>query len=390
MDYKELVKKSVNENLIRIVLSKPVNAGFASKITLRPVKIREKLFFQVTKSVGSKESNTVKEIHENLNEKEAEKFLTEMIPGFFLQGLFESEEGGFSVLANKKGTVTVVKNKSVSGKKESLDHNREKKYILREGTPIPFMMDLGVMTDDGRVTKNRYDKYRQINRYLEFVEDCLSSLHTEREITIIDFGCGKSYLTFALYYYLVELKKLNIRVIGLDLKTDVIKECNRLKNRYGYKKLEFIEGDIEHFEGVEKVDMVISLHACDTATDYALFKAVKWGADVIMAVPCCQHELNREKGSEVLAGVTEYGILKERMSAIFTDAMRANLLKQEGYDAQILEFIDMEHTPKNLLIRAVKGKKTMLTKNEVKAQASLVELAGKEITLEKLLRDRNS
>lgn len=390
MDYKELVKKSVNENLIRVVLSKPVDSGFAAKITMRPVKIREKLLFQITKSVGSKASNTVKEIHENLNQKEAEKFLAEMIPGFFLQGLFEGEEGGYSVLANKKGTVTVVKNKTVSGKKESLDHNREKKYILKEGVPVPFMVDLGVMTADGRVTRNRYDKYRQINRYLEFVEDCLGSLHTEREITIIDFGCGKSYLTFALYYYLVELKKLNIRVIGLDLKTDVIKECNRLKNKYKYNKLEFIEGDIEHFEGVDKVDMVISLHACDTATDYALFKAVKWGADVIMAVPCCQHELNKGKGSEVLAGVTEYGILKERMSAIFTDAMRANLLKQEGYETQILEFIDMEHTPKNLLIRAVKGKKTMLSKSELKAQDALVELAGKEITLEKLLRDRNS
>lgn len=386
MDYKELIEKSVNEKLIRIVLSKPCKADFASKVAIRPVLIREKLYYQVTKTVGSKEKNTVKEMHENMSASEAVNFLKEMIPEFFLQGLFESEGEGYSVLANRKGTVTVVKNKTVSGKKESLEHNREKKYILKEGVAVPFMVDLGVMTPDGRVTKNRYDKYRQINRYLEFVEDCIGSLHTEREITIIDFGCGKSYLTFALYYYLVELKKLNIRVIGLDLKTDVIKECNRLKNKYRYNKLEFIEGDIEHFEGVEKVDMVISLHACDTATDYALYKAIKWDADVIMAVPCCQHELNRGKGNEILAGVNEYGILKERMAAIFTDAMRANLLKQEGYETQILEFIDMEHTPKNLLIRAVKGKKSMMAQGEVKAMDNLNMLAGKGITLERLLR----
>ena len=249
------------------------------------------------------------------------------------------------------------------------------------------MVDLGVMTQDGKIVRSKYDKFRQINRYLEIVADVIPSLDTSRTITVIDFGCGKSYLTFALYYYLVKLKGIKADIIGLDLKSDVIAECNKLKNKYKYESLKFIEGDIGKFEGVDKVDMVITLHACDTATDYALHKAITWGAEVIMAVPCCQHELNRFKNSPVLSAVSEYGILKERMSAIFTDAMRAGLLTQAGYDTQILEFIDMEHTPKNLLIRGVKKNRMVPGKALSKSLESLTELAGGEITLKKLLRD---
>jgi len=389
MNYTELVKSVANEKLIRIVLSKPAKNAAASKASIRPVKVKEKLLFQVTKSVGSKESNTCREVHENLTAKELEAYLVNSIPTEFLNGLFETTEAGYSVLSNKKGTITVVKNKTVTGKKESLDHNRTKNYLIREGTPVPFMVDLGVMMPDGKVTKAKYDKFRQINRYLEFVDDIVDKLNTGKEITIIDFGCGKSYLTFALYYYLVELKKIKARIIGLDLKTDVINECNRLKKKYRYDNLQFIEGDIEHFEGVDHVDMVMTLHACDTATDYALYKAIKWDADVIMAVPCCQHELNRGKGSTELLGVNQYGLLKERMAAIFTDAMRANILTEAGYDTQILEFIDMEHTPKNLLIRGVKSGKSMVAPTFIKREEELIKLAGGEITLEKLLKQAN-
>lgn len=388
MDYKTLIDQSVNKDMVRIVLSKPMKPDEVSKAAIRPVIIREKLFFQVTKSVGSKKNNTCKEIHENLTDKELKKYLESAVPSMFLQGLFECTNEGFTVLANKKGTVTVVKNKSVTGKKENCDHNRTKNYLIAEGTPVPFMVDLGVMMPDGKVTKAKYDKFRQINRYLEFVDDVADSLDKDKEITIIDFGCGKSYLTFALYYYLTVLKKRKAHVIGLDLKTDVIRECSKLAHKYKYERLEFIEGDIEHFTGVDEVDMVISLHACDTATDFALYKAIKWDAKVIMAVPCCQHELNGKINSPKLAGVTDYGILKDRLSAVITDAMRANALKEAGYDTQILEFIDMEHTPKNLLIRAVKSGKMVNSKGVSAKEGKLEELAGSDITLLRLLQGK--
>ena len=387
MTYKELIESITEENLIRIVLSKPVKGAEASKSCIRPVKIKDKLYFQVTESVGSKESNTLKEIHSNLNRKELSAYLEREIPHSFLQGLFETENAGFSVLASKKGTVTVVKNKTVTGKKENTDHNRTKNYLLKEGIAVPFLVDLGVMTPDGRVTKAKYDKFRQINRYLEFVEDVAGNFEKDRPLTIIDFGCGKSYLTFALYYYLRELKGLDVNIYGLDLKTDVIAECNCLRKKYRYDHLKFIEGDIEHFDEVDHVDMVMTLHACDTATDFAIYKAIKWDAEVIMAVPCCQHELNRQKPAAELSGVSQYGILKERMAAIFTDAMRANLLTQSGYDTQILEFIDMEHTPKNLLIRAVKKGRSMAAPSEIKKEEELIRLAGGNITLERLLKE---
>ena len=244
----------------------------------------------------------------------------------------------------------------------SLSHNRTKKYVLQEGVPVPFLVDLGVMTAEGKVVKSRYDKFRQINRFLEFIEDVLPELPKDREVTILDFGCGKSYLTFAIYYYLHELKGYDIRIIGLDLKTDVIYACNQLAKKYGYRKLKFMEGNIADYTGSDEVDMVVTLHACDTATDFALAKAVGWKAKVILSVPCCQHEVNRQIANETLAPLFSYGLIKERMAALVTDAMRAEYLKREGYDTQILEFIDMEHTPKNILIRAIytgnKGKNT--------------------------------
>lgn len=248
------------------------------------------------------------------------------------------------------------------------------------------MVGLGVQTPDGKVTKARYDKFRQINRYLEFIEDVLSELPTERTIRIIDFGCGKSYLTFAMYYYIHELQGRDIEVTGLDLKTEVIENCNQLAQRLNYDKLHFERGDISTYEGADAVDMVVSLHACDTATDFALEKAVKWGAKVIMAVPCCQHELNRQIKCDVLQPILKYGLIKERMSALITDALRANLLEEQGYDTQILEFIDMEHTPKNLLIRAVKrnGMKPKSRETDISKVTDFLQVRP---ALEMLLRE---
>ena len=262
-------------------------------------------------------------------------------------------------------------------------HNRVKQYILREGVPVPFLIDLGVMNEQGKIVHARYDKFRQINRFLEFIEDILPRLSRDREVTILDFGCGKSYLTFAMYYYLRELKGYDVNIIGLDLKTDVIEKCNSLAGRYGYEKLHFYHGDIADYEGVSSVDMVVTLHACDTATDYALAKAVEWGAEVILSVPCCQHEINKQIKNEMLEPVLRYGILKERMSALITDAVRANLLESKGYETQILEFIDMEHMPKNLLIRAVRTGK----KSDISSTQDMLTALNIHPTLNRLLNE---
>lgn len=224
---------------------------------------------------------------------------------------------------------------------------------------------MGVQTEEGKIVKAKYDKFKQINRFLEFIEDILPTLPKGRTLRVIDFGCGKSYLTFAVYYFLKELRGMDIEITGLDLKKDVIQRCNELAEKYKYEGLHFLQGDISTYEGERKeesgmgrgiseerkVDMVITLHACDTATDYALAKAVEWGAEVILSVPCCQHEVNKQINCEELMPVLKYGLLKERVSALITDAVRANVLEENGYEVQILEFIDMEHTPKNILIR---------------------------------------
>lgn len=233
-------------------------------------------------------------------------------------------------------------------------------------------MDLGVQTKEGKIVHAKYDKFRQINRFLEIIDDILPALSKERTVRILDFGCGKSYLTFAAYYYLHEIKGYDLQVTGLDLKEDVIEKCNRLKEKYGYAGLQFEKGNIKDYTGVDQVDMVITLHACDTATDYALEKAVKWGAEVILSVPCCQHELNQQIQCDALEPVLKYGIIKERMSALITDALRAEKLTACGYETQILEFIDMEHTPKNLMIRGIK--KQIGKEDKEKKEKQLLEI----------------
>ena len=386
MTFDELLAEAVSESLIRMVFSKPKKDAFSTKMKVRPVAVKGKILFQATTALGQKEKNTYKEVHENLSGSELIDKINSVFPGTYMQALIETKSGGYTVLSGKKGNITIRKNSGEPGKLD-LNHNREKNYLIPEGTYIPFMVDLGVMTQSGMIVKAKYDKFKQINRYLEFIDDIVENLPKDREITIVDFGCGKSYLTFALYYYLVIKNNRRAQIIGLDLKTDVIIECNRLRDKYGYEGLKFLEGDIEHYESDTNVDMVISLHACDTATDYALYKGIIWNASVIMAVPCCQHELNKSISSPELEGVLQYGILKDRICAAITDAMRANLLKECGYQTQILEFIDMEHTPKNVLIRAIKGKQKMHSHSEIDKEIKLRELTGSGITLEKLLSD---
>ncbi|RKJ49944.1 SAM-dependent methyltransferase, partial [Butyricicoccus sp. 1XD8-22] len=234
----------------------------------------------------------------------------------------------------------------------NLSHNRKKKYLLDEATPYPFLIRLGVQTTDGKVKKQKFDKFKQINRFLEFIHDCLDYLPKDKQVRILDFGSGKSYLTFALYYYLKVEKGLNINVTGLDLKKEVIEECRQIANDLNYEDLEFLVGDINDYNSETSVDMVVTLHACDVATDMALARAVRWGAKVILSVPCCQHELNRQLDAPALDIMTQHGLIRERFASLATDSIRAEILSLVGYETQILEFIDIEHTPKNILIRA--------------------------------------
>ena len=348
----ELLQENLNIEFISATLSNSRQKEGPSKIKVRPLLQKKKLFFQFELF----QNNQV--FHRNVVSGEACGLLLEYMENM-RQLQMETRNYQYTVLVSKKGKVT-IKRKACRCERKDIDmsHNRKKKYVLEEGVPVPFLQDLGVMTKEGKIVNSRFDKFRQINRFLEFIEDILPELDKDRELTILDFGCGKSYLTFAMYYYLHELKNYDIRIIGLDLKKDVIRHCNELSQKYNYEKLRFLEGNIADFTGASKVDMVVTLHACDTATDFALEKAVGWDAKVILSVPCCQHELNGQMYNDVLWPVFKYGLIKERMAALITDALRAEYLEREGYHAQILEFIDMEHTPKNILIRAVKtGKK---------------------------------
>ena len=256
------------------------------------------------------------------------------------------------VQLSKKNKVLWKSDKQTTVKKVNLSHNRKKQYLLDDTTPYPFLIRLGVQTEDGKVKKQKYDKFKQINRFVEFIDDSLQYLPKDRTIRILDFGSGKSYLTFALYHYLKVEKGLNIRVTGLDLKKEVIEECNRIATDLQYDDLEFLVGDINDYNDETSVDMVVTLHACDVATDMALARAVKWGAKVILSVPCCQHELNRQLNTPALDIMLQHGLIRERFASLATDSIRAELLSLVGYDTQLLEFIDMEHTPKNVLIRA--------------------------------------
>lgn len=344
---KSVLDKSFNIDFVSAVLSNPREKDGTVKVKIRPVMKQDRLLFQC------EEYRNNQAFHLNLEAEATSKYVENQMK-VFKQMQMETRQFRYQVLVSKKGKMTIQKRLQTAEVKEvNYSHNRAKHYILEEGKTVPFLRDLGVMTKTGEIVRTKFDKFRQINRFLEFIEDILPQLPKDREVTILDFGCGKSYLTFAMYYYLHELNGYDIRIIGLHLKTDVIEACNQLAKKYGYKKLKFLEGNITDYTGSDEVDMVVTLHACDTATDFALAKAVGWKAKVILSVPCCQHELNGQMANEVLAPLFSYGLIKERMAALVTDSLRAEYLKREGYDTQILEFIDMEHTPKNILIRAV-------------------------------------
>lgn len=345
------IKEIVSEEIIKIVISNKINKEFAyNKINIeQKINNKGKKYYQIEKF-------TDKQVfHENIEAKDLEKELINLVNNNYKQVSAWSNETTFDLKISKKGKVFLGKKKGNNKNIVNKSHNKEKNYILKEGMIIEPLIDLGVFTKEGKVINSKYDKYKQINRFIEIIDDEIKK-NDYKELTILDFGCGKSYLTFVLYYYFVEIKNIKVKMIGLDLKEDVIKKCNEIAKRYKYDNLHFELGDINGYKYENNVDMVITLHACDTATDYALYNAVKWNAKMIFSVPCCQHEFNAQIQPESLSIISKYGIIQERVSALMTDAVRGNLLEAVGYKTQLLEFIDIAHSPKNILIRASKSK----------------------------------
>ena len=347
MTIEEAVKEMMELFPVKIIISN----GVTKTQDTKKIQIEKKeKFYQIA------EFTDKQVFHKNVAEEEVEKFcITELNEKFLqLNAWGISSEIQIKLTKRRKIILGVKKADNKKMAEEVKANNRKKNYILEEGSVIEPLADMGIFTKEGKIVNSMYDKYKQINRFIEIIDDELKK-KIITHLNIIDFGCGKSYLTFIVYYYLTEIKKIDVNMIGLDLKEDVIKKCNRAAKKYGYENLSFELGDINGYRTPFKVDMVITLHACDMATDFALYNAINWGADYIFSVPCCQHELNSQIESERFSLMTRYGIIKERFAALATDAIRGNLLEYMGYNVNLLEFVDLSHTPKNILIRAVKN-----------------------------------
>lgn len=356
-----------------------------SKVTVRPIWLQGRLVYQFTYHFPQKVE------HENLAPSETEDRIVNLLQNVFRQGMLFTVTADLQILVSKKGKLTVHR-RPPTREMVVETHDRRKNHVLQEGTVYPFLVELGVMSKSGKVLARRYDKFRQLNKFLEIVSDCLPYFkkpHSGETLTVLDFGSGKAYLTFALYHYLVYERGLKVQIIGLDLKKDVVEYCNQTAQKLNYTGLKFLHEDIKVYQGVQKVDLVVSLHACNTATDYALAKAVEWDAQVILAVPCCQHELYGQVQNPVMVPLLEHGIIKERMAALITDAARAKLLESVGYGVQILEFVDLEHTPKNLMIRAFRSQNRGLGKSKDEYER-FKEFWNIEPTLESLLKGESA
>ena len=381
----EELKKELDEvfkdEIIKIVISNKLSKEVKyNKIAVNLKEANKGKFYQIEKF-------TDKQVfHENISFENINEKVYECLNGNYKQLSAWSDNYTYDMKISKKGKVFLGKKKSDNSKVVKKGHNKEKNYILKEGMIIEPLIDLGVFTKGGKVINSKYDKYKQINRFIEIIDDEIKK-NDYKELTILDFGCGKSYLTFVLYYYFVKIKNINVKMIGLDLKEDVIKKCNEIAQRYNYDNLHFELGDINGFKYNNKVDMVITLHACDTATDYALYNAVKWNSKMIFSVPCCQHEFNAQMKSDELSILTKYGIVQERIAALMTDSVRANLLECAGYKTQLLEFIDISHSPKNILIRASKSNVSKEKREKsLKEVNNLIETFNFNPTLFKLLK----
>ncbi len=371
-EFKGYIEKIFTSDLQKAVVSKPKSKQSEfKKLTVNTMKDGYQIAKYTEKQV----------FHENVKKENLAVRICELADGIFLQVNAWTGEKEISLMASKKDKVFYKEKtvQSVNSANTHTEHNRKKQYILPEGEIIAPLVDMGIFTKEGKVIQAMYDKYKQINRLIEMIDDSVRR-SDYKKLNIIDFGCGKSYLTFIVYYYLTEIRKIDTTIIGLDLKKDVIEKCNKAAEKYGYRNLRFELGDINGYKCPFEVDMVITLHACDTATDFALFNAINWDAKMIFSVPCCQHELNSQMKTENLSLLTRYGIIQERFSALLTDSIRGNLLEYCGYKTQLLEFIDFAHTPKNILIRAVKRDTT--PKATKQKALSEVENAMKEFGVE--------
>lgn len=364
---KNEIKEILEKGLIHAVFSNPLNKA-AEKVEIRPVKTKTREFYQITELRNSQAKQ--------INLEDCLDYIINLL-ALYKQLVIFTETHDYHILKGEK-----ILKKPPTKTKNSTTHNQTKNYLLQEGTPLPFLIELGVMTPAGKVIVQKMAKFRQINRFLEMVEDTLSS---EKISQVIDFGCGKAYLTFALYHYLKEVKGYPVQMVGIDLKKDVIDFCNRLAKKLKWFDLHFVEGDIALYNPKGPVDMVVALHACDTATDHALAQAIQWKSRIILAAPCCQKELHKQIKSNSLQPILQYGILKERFAAIATDAARAKLLEIHGYTTQLLEFIDPEETPKNLLIRAVFGNTSGQREHAQSCYLQFKSTLNISPTLEKLL-----
>jgi len=345
---KDLLQENVNKKIfIKAVISGRKNkTAELLKVSITPVKIKDIILLQFTYHYQNRQ------IHKNLDFSEALPRMEEMFLSDFRQLVIFNRNSDIQVKVNKKGKIQIFRNKPTKVSRD-LAHDRKKNYILKEGKTYPFLVEIGVMNDEGIVFTSKKDKFRQINKFLEIVDSTINNLPEMKDMNIVDFGCGKSYLTFALHYYLTEIKGIKTSITGLDLKSDVVENCNGITKKLGLENLVFKNMDIKDFVPSGDIDMIVSLHACDTATDIAIAKGIMWNAKLILSVPCCQHELFKMIRSSQMNSLTRHGILKERLSAMITDSLRAEILEIMGYDTSIIEFIDMEHTPKNLMIRAL-------------------------------------
>lgn len=333
-----------SENLIYAVISNKRNAvTLYNKITLSPYLKGDSVLYQFECFDGKKA------FHENVEDFMEKLF--EYLPLYKNLSLY-TDKADYQILIGKKGNVNIKKSKPTKELKIK-SHNKEKNYYFKDGTKYDFLVTLGIMTAEGKVKPTKFNKFVQINKYIEIVGNSVEELNLKDNVRIVDFGCGKAYLTFALYYYLVNEKKLNVNITGVDLKEDVIAECSALAQSLNYNGLSFINGDIADFND-KNVDIAVSLHACDIATDIALIKAVEWGSKLIIAVPCCHHELFDMLSNDTLKPILQYGILKDKFASIVTDAMRGLALQTKGYNVNIMEFTPVENTPKNVLIKAIK------------------------------------
>lgn len=340
---------SKENGTLKITFSSPADKSAEyKKIILRPIVLKKEPFWQAEQFKDNKV------FHKNIPQNEINGFIDKTVPCYAQICVFSEVETS-TYIPSKNGMYREKISKTDIRANSSLQNNRQKDYILKEGQNIPALVDLGVFTKDFKIVNSKYDKYKQINRFVELIDDAYSQYNGD-SITILDFGCGKSYLTFIVYYYFVYIKNVDAKIIGYDLKADVVENCNKIAKKYGYDNLKFVVSDVtKDVLYDEKIDMIISLHACDTATDYALFYAIQKGVKNIFSVPCCQHEVNKsiQKGGE-LDIFLKYGIIKERMSVLLTDTLRGMILEDMGYSVDMIEFVDMAHSPKNIMIRAKK------------------------------------